>query len=227
MAPPLPAASQPSKTTMVESPRRRAFRWRRFSRPCALASATSYVAFSTVRDMSRPASVAGLPFPRPRPKRAASRVRRREHAGHGGAAAGPPVRVLFVQPPGHAIAEGARDDEAAVAFVGSVHQRPRRLARIGQAHCRGLGLDQLVVRPCLTPLLGGDPPARQRVAFERLEARVLRVAVEVHHELQNQRAVVGQQLLEARDALQLAPELRGRWSRDAPAGRWARRTTRS
>ena len=125
-----------------------------------------------------------------------------------------PVAAAGLAPPrraaGHPIADGARDDKTAVPLVGSVHQRPRRLARIRQPHSRGLGLDQLVVRPRLAPLLGGDPPARQGVTFQRLEPRPLRVALEVHHELQDQRAVVGEQLLEARDSLQLAPELRGR-----------------
>ena len=162
--------------------------------------------------------------PCPRGLRALGRAL--QHFGHSGDPSRPPALLLLVEAPRHPIADRARDDKAAVPLVGSVHQRPRRLARIRQPHRRGLGLDQLVVRPRLAPLLGGDPPAGEGVTFERLEALPLRVALEVDHELQDQRAVVGEQLLEARDSLQLAPELRGGGQPDEHAGRSARRTTR-
>ena len=50
---------------------------------------------------------------------------------------------------------------------------------------------------------------RQRIALELFQALLLRALAQVHPELQDERAIVGQRFLERRHAAELLVELRG------------------
>ena len=69
------------------------------------------------------------------------------------------------------------------------------------------GLDEAVVELPVVPLLARDAPARERIAVQLLEPLLLRPLVEVHPELQDQRAVVGERPLELDDLVEARAEL--------------------
>ena len=70
-----------------------------------------------------------------------------------------------------------------------------------------------------------DTPPLQRIVLERLEALPLRRLAQVHPELHDDRAIVGQRPLEGGDLIEQRVELRGGESA-APPGRGSARNTR-
>ncbi len=100
------------------------------------------------------------------------------------------------------------DGEAAVARIRPLHHDPRRLGGAGLAQGMLRNLAELVVDLEARPVELGHTPARLGILLQRLQAFFLRVLGQVEPELEDQRAFVGEHLLEAVDLLDVLVERR-------------------
>ena len=98
------------------------------------------------------------------------------------------------------------DHEVAVVGVDALHDVPRR--GVGTRPANRLLSDgsHTVVPSKSSPLPLGDPPTRQRILLECLQAFSLRRGIQIEKAVQNDRIVVGQCLLEERDLLESTRE---------------------
>jgi hypothetical protein len=106
------------------------------------------------------------------------------------------------------ISDRRRDRDAAIRFVHAFDDSPWRLDRTRAPQGALGGRHELVVHPPVLPLTLRHAPPGQRVLLERSQALFLRALPEVHPELQDQRAVVGQVALERCNTGELPVELR-------------------
>ena len=119
----------------------------------------------------------------------------------------PRDRRTIGEPSTDGVPQRLGDRDAAVLLVAPLHDRPGRLCGARRADRLLPGVDEPVVHLPVLPLQLGHAPSGQRVAFERLQAHALGLLVEVHPELHDQRAIVGERLLELGDPPQLEVEL--------------------
>jgi hypothetical protein len=114
------------------------------------------------------------------------------------------------EPPHDRRAQGFGDRHSPIRLVSSLDDGPRRLGGAGHPDRLLRRVDEAVVHPPMFPLQLGDTPARQPIAFERLQPLALRSLVQMHPKLQDHSAVVSERLLEIRDAPQMVLELDAR-----------------
>ena len=98
------------------------------------------------------------------------------------------------------LAQRLQHVERAAPGVAAVDDMPRRRRRAGARDDALGGLDEPVVAVPVAPVPLADPPVVPRMLLEGLQALPLCVAAEMHPELEDQRAVVGQHALERRNA---------------------------
>ena len=99
--------------------------------------------------------------------------------------------------------------------MAAVDHQPRRLGGAGARDDVLGGVDELLVAVPVAPVPLRDAPVVARMLLQRLQALLLRVSVEMHPELEDQGAVVGERPLERRDAREAPVERR---LADAPVG---------
>ena len=159
MAPPFPAASQPSNTRIVVMSLSRALRCSTLSRPCCFSSSFGSRRDRPFGDMSRRARtvVRATDAPSARLRAAAARWT---------ACSARRCRI--------ASRIERRHRQAAIPFVGAFDDRPRRVAGARALHDALRGRDERLVHPPVLPLALGDAPSRQRVALELFQALLLR-----------------------------------------------------
>ncbi len=100
------------------------------------------------------------------------------------------------------------DRQVARPLVRRVHHRPGRARPVRRFQNVQRGALQPVVDPVMPPVLRRHPPRRVLVRLPALEARPLRVLVQVQPHLHHQRVVIDQRLLEIADALQILVQRR-------------------
>ena len=100
------------------------------------------------------------------------------------------------------------DAHVAVIGVDPFHDRPGCGRPVGAGNDLFGGVDELVVVFVIAPVVVLDLITQHRICRERLEPLFLRIPAKVHPELQDQRAVVGQRVLEANDLRKPVVELR-------------------
>ena len=157
--------------------------WRvsRLSRPCHFSSWSSYLSLASdcVRSSAREQLAV---VERLRRQRRGRRARQQR---------------LPVQPPAQRLEHDAPGGEAAVARVRALDHDPRRVRGAGLAQRALAHLVEPVVQLVVLPVALGDAPARLRVLLQRLQALLLALFREMEPELEHQRALVGEHLLEA------------------------------
>ncbi len=100
------------------------------------------------------------------------------------------------------------DADVPVVGIDTLDDGPGRRCAVGARDDLLGGVDEVVVVFVVAPVLVLDLVAQHRVGRQRLEAFLLRVPAQVHPEFQDQRAVVGQRVLEADDLREPVVELR-------------------
>ena len=194
IAPPLPAASQPSNTRIVDRPR-----------AGRLAVQPVEPALPLLEQLAENRLCRS--FPTCRDARGSSGPLRRGFSACGllSASAGRSSLARFGRRCASWLTGARIASRIAVAIVSvryarpAFDDRPGRPARAGPLDDPFGRGDELVAHAPVLPLQLGDAPARELVALEFLQTLLVRVAAEVHPELENQRAVVGKRLLELRD----------------------------
>ena len=180
-------------------PRSRASRCSRLSRPCCCSS---FLREHRAGDLLRHVEA--------RQRNPAEAGSRWNSVSHGQSREPLPRNTRGLrEPPAHRIPNDGPHLQAAVPFVNAFDNRPERLGGAGALDRTLRRLDERPVHAPVLPLLFRDAPARERVPFELLQALLLRVPSQMHPELQDQRAIVGQPLLERRDAREPDVERRG------------------
>ena len=154
IAPPLPAASQPSNTMMVETPLACAFRCSRFSRPWYFSSSVANVFFATRLRHVEAAENRRVLGDRPRPWRSALV---RPAVPWRGVAAGTslqrrPLAAALRERLAHRVPDRRRHREASVGFVHPFDDRPRRCDRARSLQGALGGRDEPAVHPPVLPL---------------------------------------------------------------------------
>ena len=108
------------------------------------------------------------------------------------------------------IAQRGTHGDAAIPFVFALDDLPRRVIGAGVANrAIGRGHEPIEHLP-VPPRVLADAPAPQRILFPRLEPLLLRRLPEVHPELQDDRAIVGERALEGGDLVEERRRIR-RW----------------
>ena len=105
------------------------------------------------------------------------------------------------------IPDRRRDRQASVGLVHAFDDRPGCNDGAGALQRALRGCHEAVVEAPVFPLQRAHPPSREGILYERPKARLLRRFRQVHPELQDQRAVIGECALEAGDALELLVEV--------------------
>ena len=106
-------------------------------------------------------------------------------------------RGLRIQSPAQRFEHDAPGGQPAIARVGALDHDPRRVGGAGLAQRAFAHLVELVVQPEMLPVALGHAPARLRVLLQCLQALLLALLGEVEPELEDERALVGEHLLEA------------------------------
>ena len=204
IAPPLPAASQPSKTRIVEIPLCVRLSLQQVEASLLpLQSDGRSPADPDARSMSsrsrtlKSRSIRSRVVAGRRDARVAVRPRRPACSFAG-------ARERF--PDG--VAQHRSDDHAPVALVLAFDDVPGGLVGAGPSNRAIGGGHEAVEHPPVPPRVLADAPPAERILFERLESPLLRRLPEVHPELQNHRAVVGERALERGDLVEQRIELR-------------------
>ena len=163
IAPPLPAASQPSNTTTVERFFSKAARASRPSRPCAFAEPLVVLGLGQLPLQVHPVEDGERASGSSRGRDGAARGERSPSAGR--CHRQPAAETLEQRPPGHHVA---------VALVGGLDQQPGRVARVGRADrvLGGLDVHASYLRKCFQSAFV-DPPARGRRSPSRRRRRLL------------------------------------------------------
>ena len=105
------------------------------------------------------------------------------------------------------VAQHRPDDHAPVAFVFTLDDVPGRLIGARSSNRAIGGGDEAIEHAPVPPRILADAPSPERILLEGLEPLLLRRLPEVHPELEDHRAIVGERALEGGDLVQQRVEL--------------------
>ena len=127
--------------------------------------------------------------------------------GSSGAASDPFQSLLLVEPPLESFEDELSDADTSIIGIHPFDDVPRRVSRTGP-HENSLGrAHEIVVHLPMFPVAFRNAPLLKRIFLKRPEAFLLLISTEMHPELEHERPIVGERLLEGDDVLELRIEL--------------------
>ena len=117
-------------------------------------------------------------------------------------------RLCALEASPNRVAQHRGHRDAPIPLVLALDDVPGRLVGAGSPNRAIGGGDEPIEHPPVTPRVLADAPPAQRILLERLESLLLRGLAEVHPELQDHRAIIGERALERGDLVQQRVEFR-------------------